>query len=142
MYWRNERKPLCGIYRIVNKNSGKNYVGQSTNIGDRWVSHLSPNGSIISEAISLSPADFTFEVLELCSADNLNDRENYYINFYCCIANGYNAKCGNGMVNEQQPFNGPMTEKEARTAANKGLSKSTFSKNSGSNLKHLWKMKW
>jgi hypothetical protein len=46
------------------------------------------------------------------------------------------------MVNEQQPFNGPMTEKEARIAANKGLSKSTFSKNSGSNSKHLWKMKW
>ena len=82
MYWRNDRKPLCGIYRIVNKNSGKNYVGQRTNIGDRWVSHLSPNGSIISEAISSSPTDFTFEVLEICLAENLNNRENYYINFY------------------------------------------------------------
>jgi len=142
MYWRNDRKPLCGIYRITNKVSGKSYVGQSTNIGDRWISHLSPNESIISEAISLSPTDFTFEVLEICSAENLNNRENYYINFYCCITNGYNAKCGNGMVNEQQSFNGPMTEKEAQIAANKGLSKSTFSKNSGSNSKHLWKMKW
>ena len=136
-YWRNDRKPCCGIYRIVNKVSGKSYVGQSTNIGDRWISHLSPNGSMISEAISLSPVDFTFEILELCLPENLNDRENYYISFYRCITNGYNVKCGNGMVKEQQTFDGPMTEEEARKAANKVFLKPAFSKN---NAKHLWKM--
>ena len=94
MYWRKERNARCGIYRIVHKVSGKSYVGQSSNIGDRWISHLSPNGSAISSAIEASPMDFTFEILELCPIEDLNRRENHYIDLYDCITNGYNLKGG------------------------------------------------
>ena len=79
MYWRKERNARCGVYRIVHKVSRKSYVGQSSNIGDRWISHMSPNGSAISSAIEASPMDFTFEILELCPVEDLNRRENHYI---------------------------------------------------------------
>ena len=38
--------------------------------------------------------DFTFEILELCPIEDLNRRENHYIDLYDCITNGYNLKGG------------------------------------------------
>jgi len=110
MYWRKERNARCGIYRIVNKTSGKSYVGQSSNIGDRWISHMSPNGSAISSAIEASPVDFTFEILELCPIEDLNRRENHYIDLYDCITNGYNLKGGSDIEPPSQTACGPVTE--------------------------------
>ena len=111
MYWRTERSARCGIYRIVNKTSGKSYVGQSINIGDRWISHMSPNGSAISSAIEASPTDFTFEILELCPIEDLNRRENYYIDLHDCISNGYNLKGGSDIAPKSTAC-GPMTGAE------------------------------
>ena len=116
MYWRKERNARCGVYRIVHKVSRKSYVGQSSNIGDRWISHMSPNGSAISSAIEASPMDFTFEILELCPVEDLNRRENHYIDLYDCITNGYNLKGGSDTDEYPPTPYGPMTEAESRKA--------------------------
>ena len=84
---KNGNTVLCngtsGIYQILNKVNGKSYVGQSVNIKRRWAEH-----KILSrdETLSLKRAfrkygieNFEFLVLEKCSKDSLNDREEHYI---------------------------------------------------------------
>ena len=142
MYWRKERNARCGVYRIMHKVSGKSYVGQSSNIGDRWISHMSPNGSAISSAIEASPMDFTFEILELCPIEELIRRENHYIDLYDCITNGYNLKGGTDSDEDTtQPY-GPMTEAESRNAlkaqpapSNRGASDSKMSSPTWTNMR-------
>lgn len=38
--------------------------------------------------------NFTFEILEECSTNELNDREKYWIQFYDTYRNGYNQTIG------------------------------------------------
>ena len=40
------------------------------------------------------PWNFTFEVLEFCSKEELNKKENYWINFYQTNSWGYNGNKG------------------------------------------------
>ena len=142
MYWRKERSARCGIYRIVHKVSRKSYVGQSSNIGDRWISHMSPNGSAISAAIEACPVDFTFEILELCPIEELISRENHYIDLYDCITNGYNLKGGTDTDEYPSAPYGPMTEAESRkapkgqpAASARGASDSKMSSSTWTNMR-------
>jgi len=38
--------------------------------------------------------NFTFELIEECSKEQLNEREKYYINFFSTEKLGYNQKAG------------------------------------------------
>jgi len=40
------------------------------------------------------PENFSFEILEECPESALNERERYWIDFYCSIENGYNTMPG------------------------------------------------
>ena len=84
-----------GIYRITNLNNGKFYIGQSRDINSRWKAHTmsisdDSNESVIRMAFAkynlreqISKAgvygEFKFEVIELCSEEQLLERERYYI---------------------------------------------------------------
>jgi hypothetical protein len=58
---------------------------------------MTKNKSSIGTAIALSPESFTFEILEECSRELLNEREVYWISFYNCIHPlGYNKTSGGG----------------------------------------------
>lgn len=88
-------KKLKGIYRITHKLNGMCYIGQSVDISSRWQQHLTPNKSGIGTALAKEPELFTFEILEECSKEELNDREKHYIQVYNCIhPNGYNKTNG------------------------------------------------
>lgn len=100
---RNKCKNKCGIYIITNRISGSSYIGQATNIALRIYQHLH---SAISEKASdydyplhrafrkIGTDNFTFDILEECSADLLNEREQYWIAFYDTYKNGYNQTAG------------------------------------------------
>lgn len=94
---------VSGIYRITHNNSGKFYIGSSKNIGRRFCEHrysirhkktLGDNYFIGDPIIE----NYTFEILETCSPDNIfeiesqwyNDLydENYCVNFKDPINNG------------------------------------------------------
>ena len=88
-----------GIYKITNKLNKKSYIGQSIHIERRWQEHQKPSStSKISQAISQYGVDnFTFEIIEVCSFEQLNERENYWINFYNTVnPYGYNIIEHNG----------------------------------------------
>jgi len=97
----------CGIYKIQNKINGKIYVGQSSNIEQRWKVHktLIKNKNIQNKEekqltkielayLKYNIEDFNFEIIEECSQEELNEREKYWIHYYDSYYNGYNSTLG------------------------------------------------
>lgn len=94
---------MMGIYKITNILNNKCYIGQSINIERRWEEHLYRNThcTFLRYAIAKYGKDaFTFEVLEECSQNQLNEREQYWIKYYNSYGeNGYNLTMGgDGMI--------------------------------------------
>lgn len=92
---------LCGIYKIVNNINGKIYIGQSINIKSRWKDHINALNRGDSSCTLLQRAwnkygqeNFSFEILELCSEDMLDEIEIKYINNYDSCNSGYNIESG------------------------------------------------
>lgn len=86
---------MIGIYKIENLINHKIYVGQSIHIERRWREHCRPSTrSLISSAIKkYGKENFSFQILEECSRDELNEKEDFYIQkFNCVVPNGYNIK--------------------------------------------------
>ena len=86
---------MIGIYKIENLLNHKCYVGQSIHIERRWQEHCRPSAkSIISNAIKkYGKENFSFQILEECSEDELDEKEIFYIEkFNCIVPNGYNIK--------------------------------------------------
>ena len=89
-----------GIYRITNTRNSKCYIGQAVDIGDRWRQHI--RRALNAEPRTqnkLYPAmykegieNFTFEVIEECSREKLNEREDYWQDFYHAKEYGYSIK--------------------------------------------------
>lgn len=49
--------------------------------------------------------NFSFEFLESCKKEELNEKEKYYITFYDSYENGYNMQIGNnfsGKISDEQ----------------------------------------
>ena len=75
-----------GIYKITNLENQKCYVGQAANIADRWKQHIKRGiGAEAPTRNKLYPAmledgveNFTFEIVEECTRDRLNEREDYW----------------------------------------------------------------
>ena len=100
----------CGIYKITNKINDKAYIGQAIDIESRWSKEKSrafqPNSHEYNKTLSKAfrkygIENFTFEVIEECNIDLLNQKEIYYISYYDTYFNGYNETTGgnNGTSN-------------------------------------------
>lgn len=89
---------MIGIYKITKKENGKSYIGQSNNIERRFAEHRTKGESSripLDIAIQKYGVDaFTYEVLEECSLEQLNEREQYWIQYYQTHITGYNCNIG------------------------------------------------
>ena len=91
-----------GIYKITHIDSGISYVGQARDIKERWVTHIKCSLGIDTPVTSQLYAftrekgidNFTFEILEKCSANELNEKEKFYIDLYQTYDYGLNANRG------------------------------------------------
>ena len=85
-----------GIYKIENLINHKIYIGQSVHIERRWQEHCRPSNSksLIAKAIKkYGKENFSFQIIEECSCEDLNKQEEYYIKYYNSLApNGYNIE--------------------------------------------------
>lgn len=89
-----------GIYKITNLENGMSYVGQSTNIIERWKSHIRRGiGADPPTRNKLYPAmlengveNFSFEVIEECAAADLDEREQYWQGYFGSKEFGYSIK--------------------------------------------------
>lgn len=92
-----------GIYKITNQKTDICYIGQATNLSDRWKQHAkcglgidTPQGNKLYKAMKEDGLwNFSFEVLEFCSPAELNEKEKYYIELYQSKDFGYNTQAGN-----------------------------------------------
>lgn len=98
---------MIGIYKIENLINHHCYIGQSVNISKRWRSHkvaaYNTNDSryeypIYKAIRKYGLSNFSFEVLEECSKEKLNEREIYWIEYYNSWQNGYNQTPGGDNV--------------------------------------------
>lgn len=93
---------MIGIYKYTNKKNGKIYIGRSIDISRRKWEHLhhpSPHSYFDQTLITIGEEAFDFEVIEECAAEELMEKEQYWIAYYnCCVLdgrdNGYNLTRG------------------------------------------------
>ena len=93
----------AGVYKITHIDSGMIYIGQTTNIKDRWRKHLKcglgietpSTNSFYQGMMKYGVWNFTWEIIEFCSKDKLNEVEKYWIDFYQTNIWGWNSKGGN-----------------------------------------------
>ena len=89
-----------GIYKITNTTNQMCYVGQAVNIADRWKQHIKRGmGAETPTKNKLYPAmlkdgveNFTFELIEECDRSLLNDREDYWQEYFKAKEFGYSIK--------------------------------------------------
>ena len=96
----------CGIYKLTNTITGEAYIGQSNDICERWKQHCKDALGAGTKAATAQAKlygnirkaglnNFTFEVLEECSAADLNKKEREYIDLYMTYTEGLNSTRGN-----------------------------------------------
>lgn len=94
---------VCGIYKITNILTGDIYIGQSVNIADRWKNHIkcglgidaSSTNKLYNNMQEYGVWNFTFEILQKCSRDKLNEKERFWIEMYQSNKVGLNVTKGN-----------------------------------------------
>lgn len=93
-------EPRTGIYKITNINNQMCYVGQAANIADRWKQHVKrgvgaedwTQNKLYPAMYSLGVENFTFEIVEICDRSKLNQREDYWQNYFHAKDFGYSIK--------------------------------------------------
>lgn len=93
-------KAKTGIYKITNIENGMCYVGQAVNIAERWKQHIKrgvgaeqpTRNKLYPAMLSIGVENFTFEIIEECPATKLNDREDYWQDFFKAKEFGYSIK--------------------------------------------------
>lgn len=148
-----------GIYKITNINNDKIYIGCSNNCNDRFIKHISKlnknkhNNQHLQNAWNRDGKDnFKFEIIFLCSIQDMEDSEIYFISHYNSTDRniGYNKHIGGrvkGGINHPNygkkrskeaidkfkiSMNGHITSEETKEKirkSNLGLKRSTETKN-------------
>lgn len=110
---------MIGIYKITNKLNEKSYVGLSVDIEHRWKEHKSQyswereSGKTLYKAMKkYGVENFTFEVLEECSKEELKQKERYWISAIDSYKNGYNQTCGGEDFNGENHPRHKLTEED------------------------------
>ena len=97
------KKPISGIYKITDLITEESYIGQSINIQQRMKQHckcgLGIEASATNKLYNTMQKDkiwnFTFELLEQCPKELLNEKERFWIQMYQSDKFGLNTMKGN-----------------------------------------------
>lgn len=89
-----------GIYKITEIESGKCYIGQSVDLSSRFKQHIKrgigaetpTKNKLYPAMLFIGPENFTFEVIEECEKNQLDEQEDYYQQFFHAIDYGYSIK--------------------------------------------------
>ncbi len=96
-------KAVTGIYKITNLNTNMCYIGQAVDVATRWKDHAkcglgidTPQGNKLYAAmLDEGIWNFSWELLEACDRQLLDEKEKYYIGIYQSKDYGYNITKGN-----------------------------------------------
>ena len=93
---------VTGVYKITNQETGECYIGQAVDVAKRWKDHAkcglgidTPASNKLYKAIQeYGIWNFSWELLEKCDKELLNEKEKYYIELYDSKNYGYNSSIG------------------------------------------------
>lgn len=90
---------MIGIYKITNLINNKCYIGQSRDISRRFLRHknyfLEDSHYPLYRAFKkYGIENFSFEIIEECEIDELDNKEIFWIDYYDSHNNGYNQTDG------------------------------------------------
>lgn len=93
---------VTGIYKITNQETGECYIGQAVDVAKRWKDHAkcglgidTPASNKLYKAIQeYGIWNFSWELLEKCSKEELDEKERFYIDLYESYTYGYNSNTG------------------------------------------------
>ena len=89
-----------GIYKITNIENQMCYIGQAANIADRWKQHIKrgigaetpTRNKLYPAMLNLGVENFTFEIIEEIDRSKLNEREDYWQEYFHAKDFGYSIK--------------------------------------------------
>jgi hypothetical protein len=93
---------VTGIYKITNQETGECYIGQAVDVAKRWKDHAkcglgidTPASNKLYKAIQeYGIWNFSWELLEKCTKEFLDEKELFYIDLYDSKNYGYNSSIG------------------------------------------------
>lgn len=130
----------CGIYLITNLITGMQYVGQSRYISRRWVQHCCSHETLVDKDIDFfGKENFSFEILEECSIEQLSQEEAKYIAFYDTVfPKGYNIMEYSGTNYTSYPFYPKETWETVKRMLQEGYSAQEIAKETKLNLSSVY----
>ena len=92
--------PHTGIYKITNIENQKCYVGQAVDLAARWKQHIKrgigaeppTRNKLYPAMLSIGVENFSFEIIEECSREELDAREDYWQEYFKAKEFGYSIK--------------------------------------------------
>lgn len=93
---------VCGVYKITNQETNQCYIGQAADVAKRWKDHAKcglgidtpANNKLYKAMQDYGIWSFSWELLEACKKEELNEKEAYYIDLYDSKNYGYNSVSG------------------------------------------------
>lgn len=92
---------MTGIYKITNNINGHSYIGQSIHVEERFKEHKKPynwnkekNKLLYIAFQKYGLENFSFDIIEECQPNQLDIKEQYWIDYYNTYQNGYNLTTG------------------------------------------------
>jgi len=116
------------IYAIKNNISNNVYIGQTTSFKQRKICHLHKLRNNSHHCVHLQnswnqygESCFYFEIIEHCALESLNEREQYWIDFY-------EESCFNTILIAGRPAGNPLSieTKERMSIANSGINSKCY----------------
>lgn len=121
-----------GIYKFQNLITQEVYIGQSVDVNERYKQHQRDwfNGTtkMYQAMQQFGWENFSYEIIEYCPIELLNERERYWIEYYDSWHNGYNHNRGGSNKNsiDRQKvydlYDDGLNPKEIATKLDIGLS--------------------
>lgn len=89
-----------GIYKITNLENQMCYVGQAVDLAARWKQHIkrgigaepATRNKLYPAMLSIGVENFSFEIIEECSREELDVREDYWQDYFKAKEFGYSIK--------------------------------------------------
>lgn len=106
---------MTGIYKITNNINGKCYIGRAKNINNRWKAHrknaFMPSSKDYDKYLyrafrKYGLENFTFSIEEICTEEQLDDKEHEYIEKYQANLEQYGYNCTDGYDSPQYGMSG------------------------------------
>lgn len=106
----------CGIYKIESLIDHKVYIGQSIDIEARWAAHCyAARGNKDQYPLHVAMRtqgveNFSYEIIETCAREELDEKEIAWIEYYDSYRNGYNGTPGGSQVQGENNPRALLTE--------------------------------